>query len=180
MEAQTQESGMPMAAPGLILGPAVVRGAMEGALLVDIDGELHRAQMALVYPYRPVPGDIVLVLGQDDRMYVTGVLDGKGLTRMDFPGDLDLRAAGRVRIESQQECTIHAPRIVMRGDRLEMVITAIRQQVASFHQQVTGTLRTIAGRQYTTVAIQSTLHAKKIVRKAEDDVILGGRKNKLD
>lgn len=167
------------AAPGIRLGPARVRGVMDGALLIDMDGQLARATMALAYPYRPAVDDMVLVMGQDDRWYVTGVLDGKGLTRMDFPGDLELRAAGRVRIESQQECTIHAPRIVMRGDRLEMVITAIRQQVASFHQQVTGTLRTIAGRQYTTVAMQSTLHAKKIVRKAEDDVIVDGRQIKL-
>jgi hypothetical protein len=178
MEAQARQT-LNEPTPGVRLGPAQVRGVMDGALLIDLDGDLARATMALAYPYRPAVGDTVLVMGQDDRWYVTGVLDGKGLTRMDFPGDLELRAAGRVRIESQSECTIDAPRLVMRGDRLEMAITAIRQQAASLYQQVSGTLRTIAGRQHTTVEKQSTLHARKIVRKAEDDVIVDGRQIKL-
>jgi hypothetical protein len=178
MEAQTHPL-VSDAAAAVRLGPARVRGVMDGALLIDIDGALARATMALAYPYRPAVDDVVLVMGQDDRWYVTGVIDGRGLTRMDFPGDLELRAAGRVRIASQQECAIDAPRIVMRGERLEMAITAVRQQVASLYQHVTGTLRTIAGRQHTTVEAQSTLHARKIVRKAEDDVIVDGRQIKL-
>ncbi len=178
METQTYQS-VTEAAPGLILGPALVRGVMEGALLVDINGELHRAQMALVYPYRPVVGDVVLVLGQDDRMYVTGVLDGKGLTRLDFPGDVELRAAGKLRLEGKEGVELDSERISMRAERLEMAVTTVRQQCASFYQRVTGTLRTIAGRQRTTVERQSTLHAQKIVRKAQEDVIVDGRQIKL-
>ena len=178
MEAQAHESVM-TAPAGLILGPATVRGAMEGALLVDIDGELHRARMALAYPYRPVVGDIVLVLGQDDNVYVTGVLDGQGLTRLDFPGDVELRAAGRMRLDAKQGVELDSERIVLRANRLEMTVTSIRQQAASWVQHVTGTLRTIAKRQQVTVEEQSSLHAKKIVRKAEDDVIIDGRTIKL-
>jgi len=166
-------------AEGLILGPALVRGVMEGALLVDINGGLHRAQMALVYPYRPVVGDVVLVLGQEDRLYVTGVLDGKGLTRLDFPGDVELRAAGKLRLEGKEGVELDSERISMKAERLDMAVTTVRQHCASFYQRVTGTLRTIAGRQRTTVEKQSTLHARKIVRKAEEDVIVDGRQIKL-
>ncbi|TPW14355.1 MAG: hypothetical protein FD129_1100 [bacterium] len=179
METQAYESVMPAVAPGLILGPAVVRGAMEGALLVDIDGTLHRAQMALVYPYRPVAGDVVLVLGHEGRMYVTGVLDGKGLTRLDFPGDVELRAAGRMRLEARQGVELDSGRITMRADQLDMAVTTLRQTMASLYQHVTGTLRTIAGSQRTSVENLSTLHAKKIVRKAQDDVIIDGTQIKL-
>ncbi|MDZ4803529.1 MAG: DUF3540 domain-containing protein [Candidatus Eisenbacteria bacterium] len=179
METQACEIVTPVAAPDLILGPAIVRGAMEGALLVDIHGELHRAQMALVYPYRPVPGDIVLVLGQGDTLYVTGVLDGKGLTRLDFPGDVELRAAGKLRLGAKEGVELDSEQITMRADRLVMTVTTVRQQMASLYQHVTGTLRTIAGRQRTSVEGHSTLHAKKIIRKAEDDVIVDGRTIKL-
>jgi hypothetical protein len=179
MEAQAFETVTPVAAPGLILGPAIVLGAMDGVLLVDIDGELHRAQMALAYPYRPVPGDIVLILGQDDRMYVTGVLDGKGLTRLDFPGDVEVRAAGKLRLEARQGVELDSDQITLRADRLLMMVTTVRQQMASLFQHVTGTLRTIAGRQRTSVEGHSTLHAKRIVRKAQDDVIVDGRTIKL-
>lgn len=178
MEAQTHQT-LIETAPGIRLGPALVRGVMQGALLIDVEGSLARAEMALAYPYRPVVGDIVLVMGQEDRWYVTGVLDGKGLTRLDYPGNVEMRAAGRFRIEAGQEFEIATERIVMKADRLEMAVTAVRQQVASFYQHVTGTLRTIAGRQNTTIEKQSTLHARKIVRKAEDDVIIDGRQIKL-
>jgi hypothetical protein len=178
MEAETCEV-VSERASGLILGPALVRGVMEGALLVEIDGELHRAVMALVYPYRPVPGDVVLVLGQEEKLYVTGILDGKGLTRLDFPGDVEIRAAGKLRLESRTGVDLHSERITMRAERFEMVVTTVRQQMASFYQSVTGTLRTIAGRQRTTVEKQSTLHAGRIVRKAQEDVIIDGRQIKL-
>jgi hypothetical protein len=179
MEALAFETLTAVAAPGLTLGPAIVRGAMDGALLVDIDGELHRAQMALVYPYRPVPGDIVLVLGQNDRIYVTGVLDGKGLTRLDFPGDVELRAAGRLRLDAKEGVELASEQITLRAERLLTLVTNVRQQIASLYQHVTGTLQTIAGRQRTTVEGDSTLHARKIVRKAEDDVVVDGRTIKL-
>ena len=166
-------------AQGLILGPALVRSVMEGALLVEVDGQLQRAQMALVYPYRPVPGDVVLILGQEERLYVTGVLDGKGLTRLEFPGDVELRAAGKLRLEAKEGVELDSERISMQAERLDMAVTTVRQHCASFYQRVTGTLRTIAGRQRTTVERQSTLHAQKIVRKAQDDVIVDGRQIKL-
>ncbi|HEX7880217.1 MAG TPA: DUF3540 domain-containing protein [Candidatus Eisenbacteria bacterium] len=166
-------------APGLILGPAVVRGVMDGALLVEHEGSLERATMALAYPYRAVTGDVVLILGQEDRFYVTGVLDGQGMTRLDFPGDAELRAAGTLRLSAAEGVELDSQRISMRAEKLDMTIASIRQQVASFYQHVTGTLRTIAGRQRTHVEKESTLHARKIVRKAEDDVIVDGRQIKL-
>jgi hypothetical protein len=178
MEAQNHTVALSPEA-GLVLGPAVVRGVMQGALLVDIDGALHRAQMALAYPYRPETGDVVLVLGQDDRMYVTGVLDGQGLTRMDFPGDLELRAAGRVRIAAKEGVDLDSCAVTIRANRIDMIAESVKEQFGSLLTRVSGTLRTMAGRQRTTVEESSSLHAKKIVRKAEGDVVVDGRQIKL-
>jgi hypothetical protein len=177
MEAKDQ--ALASALNGVFLGPAVVRGVMEGALLVDMDGELQRAALALAYPYRSEPGDIVLVLGQEDHFYVLGVLDGKGVTRLDFPGDVELRAAGQFRIQSAVGLELDSDHIAIRADRLDVVVRTVRERIVSLYRRVQGTIRTVAGRERTTIEHQSSLHAGRIVRKAEGDVIVDGRQIKL-
>ena len=178
MEAETRQTITDLARD-LTLGPALVRGVMHGAILIDIDGRLERAQMALAYPYRPEVGDVILVIGREDQFYVTGVLSGKGVTRFDFPGDVELMAGGTLRLASRAGVEVSGERISMRADRLDVAVTTFRQSVSSFYQRVTGTLRTVAGRQRTTVEKESTLHAGRIVRKAQEDVIIDGRQIKL-
>jgi hypothetical protein len=164
---------------GVFLGPAVVRGVMDRVLLVEIDGSLERAQLALAYPYCPAVGDVVLVLGQESTMYVFGVIEGRGLTRLDFPGNVELRAAGHLRIEGGAGLELDSTRIAMRADRLDVAVRTVREHIVSLYRRVEGTIRTVAGREKTTIAKQSILHAGRIVHKASDDVIVDGRQIKL-
>ncbi len=177
MEAQNQAVIGSM--PDTHLGPALVRGVMDAALLLEIDGELHRAVIALAYPYRPEVGDVVLTIGHEDDLYVIGVLDGKGLTRLDFPGDVELRSAGRMRLEAKEGINLRSDRITMSADRLDVTVKKIRERAVSIFRRVEGTLRTVAGRERKNIEKQSTLHAGKIVRKAVKDVVVDGRQIKL-
>lgn len=177
MEAQDYALITPSA--GVFLGPAVVRGVMETALLIDMGGSLHRATSALAYPYRPVEGDTVLVLGQDDTYYVFGVIDGHGKTRLDFPGDVEMCAAGRLRLEARESVEVASRRVAFRADRLDMVVGAVSERFTSFYRRVEQTLRTVAGREKRTVEHESTLHATRIVRKASECVVIDGEQIKL-
>jgi hypothetical protein len=177
METQTQPEVTPAA--GVYLGPARVRGVMDAAILVEINGGLERATLALAYPYLPALDDTVLVLGQDDRFYVFGILDGHGVTRLDFPGDVELRAAGRIRLESRVGLDLDSDRITLRAERLDMVVRTVTEQFVTLYRRIEETLRTVAGREKKTIENESTLHAGRIVRKAEGDIIMDGEQIKL-
>src|SRR5580658_6142610 len=94
-----------LAAPlGDYLGPAEVSSAEAlGATVVLPDGRHVRAELALALPYRPVLGDVLLVIGKGDDYYAIGVLRGSGTTSLSFQGDVELTAVdGRLRLSGER------------------------------------------------------------------------------
>lgn len=82
-------------APPVHLGPATVIEADPHAPRVLLgDGRCVVAQAALASLYLPTTGDQVLVLGQEERWYVVGVLSGHAPATIAVQGDLALRAVG--------------------------------------------------------------------------------------
>src|SRR5437016_3334541 len=79
---------------GLYLGPATVcRSAGRRVAVRRDDGDGERwAELALAFPYQPAEGDVVLVAAQEERVYVIGVLRGRGPSVLSFPGDVTLSA----------------------------------------------------------------------------------------
>jgi hypothetical protein len=164
---------------GRFFGPASLRSAMGTTLIVEVDKSLRCARLALAYPYRAQIDDVVLVLGHQEALYVLGVIDGKGATQLDFPGNVELRAAGHLRIQARAGFELDSTRIVMRANRLDIAVRTVRESVTNLYRRVQGTIRTVAGRERTTIEGQSTLHAGRIVRKSTDDVVVDGRQIKL-
>lgn len=157
------------------LGPAtVVAAGPEGVRILRPEGEVL-AQSALAYPYRPEPGDVVLAIGEED-VYVIGVLYGRGKTVFDAPGDLELRAKGRVAIVGEQAVEVRSPEIHLHADRMETFIRTVFERTVDCYRWVKNLLQTSAGRSRTVVEESATLQADRIVEVAKKDVRIDGER----
>lgn len=164
---------------GLRLGPATVRRVSGRRLLLRRadDAAEEWAELALAFPYLPVPDDVVLAVGQDDRVYVIGVLQGRGPSVMTFPGDVTLSAPqGAVRIDAGKGVTMSAPAIEMRADEVEIEAKTLSQRIESAYQWVKDLLQVRAGR--TRTVVDGTAHqlAERTFIRSEKETKVDGEK----
>lgn len=160
------------------LGPARVQALRGDRLdLLTEEGPVT-ATLALAVPYDPAPGDVVLVIGEDEH-YVIGVLKSRNRTVLSVPGDLDIRATGRVRIASDAAVELAAPRVTLRAEQLESIARTAYHRFTSSFSWIKGLLQTTAGRSRTVVEESATLQADRIVEKARKDVCIDGEKIRL-
>jgi hypothetical protein len=157
------------------LGPATVVGVEGDGLLLECPGGPARASLALAYPYRPERGDVVLVIGEEDA-WVIGVLRGKGLTRIEAPGDLEIAAGGEVRIAGREAVSLNGPRVAVKAGKLEFVAETLFSRCAGVFQWVKETLQTVAGRVRTVSEGTVSVRAERIVETAREDVRIDGKK----
>jgi len=136
------------------------------------------ARLALASPYSPIPGDVVLAIGEEE-LYVIGVLAGRGKTCFDVSGDLELRASGRVRISGGDAIELRSPRVVVKADCMEMFVRKAVEKFVDVYRWVRGLSQTRAGRVRTVVDDQYTLSAERIFERAEKDVKLDGERIRL-
>jgi hypothetical protein len=157
------------------LGPARVVSADGNRVRISMGDREEWAAMALAFPYRPEPGDSVLVAGQDEAWYVIGVLRGRGATAFTAPGDLELRAPnGSVRIVSARGVELEAPEVTIRADRLEIAARSIFERCVQAYRRVTEALHLRAGRIRTAVDESWDLRAERIAERASGDVRIDG------
>lgn len=149
------------------LGPATVTEIVGNRVRLAREGGEAWAQLALAYPYRPEPNDVVLAIG-DEEVYIIGVLFGRGKTVFCAPGDLELSAEGKVEIRGKE--------IALRADKVETVAKTVFERCRSAYRWVKETVQTRAGRMRTVVDGHSTLRAERIVETAEKDVKIDGEK----
>src|SRR5262245_2412842 len=165
---------------GTLLGPAEVLDATNSRLRLRIAGEERDAVLALPYPYRASPGDLVLAISQDDRCYVIGVLHGTGATVYSGPGDLELRAPkGKIRLVSPRGVSIEAPQVTVRAGRLELLARTMTQKATSLVQWVRETLRVRAERVEQRVSGEFEVRAERIVERAAGHVSIDGERINL-
>jgi len=119
------------------LGPAEVVSTAGSAVEVELSGgETARARLALAFPYRPEPGDELLVVGRDGAFYVIGVLEGTGATELSLPGDVAIRASGTLRLEGARGVDIRGPEVSLDAGKLRVAADAMMQKLGSFYQRV--------------------------------------------
>ncbi len=156
------------------LGPAIVRGGEGPHLRVTLAGRETWAELALALPYRPEAGDRVLVIGQEGRHYVIGVLQASGPARWSFPGDVEIAAPqGTLTVSAGRGVTVKGPRVTLRGERIEAVARTVVQQCANAYQRVRELMQVRAGRSRTLVEGSS-------IQKAERTWVLSSRETKID
>jgi hypothetical protein len=138
----------------LALGPAtVVRAAGRRALVrrPEAEGE-EWAQIALSFPYPPVPGDVVLVVAQEERAYVIGVLQGRGPAVLPFAGDVTIAAPeGRIALVAGKGVTVAAPEVEVKAESVEVEAKTLVQRLENAFQWVKDLFQLRAGRTRTVV-----------------------------
>jgi hypothetical protein len=157
------------------LGPATVAGFDGDELLLEGPDGPKRASLALAFPYRPEPGDVVLVIG-DEESWVIGVLQGKGLSRIEAPGDLEIAAGGEVRIVGREAVSVGGPRVALKADKMEITAGTLFTRCVGVFQWVRETLQTVAGRVRTVSEGTVSVRAERIVENAREDVRIDGKK----
>jgi hypothetical protein len=169
---------MPTIATDTYLGPARVQRAGNEHIDILLPDGPARATLALAAPYSPLPGDIVLVIGNAEY-FVIGVIKGRNRVSLEAPGDLLLKAGGRIRLVGEQAIELTSPRMNIRTDRLETVAQAVFQRFVNSYTWVRGLAQLTTGRLRSMVEHTSFLSAERIIEQAQKDVSIDGEKIRL-
>jgi hypothetical protein len=160
------------------VGPATVRALRnDRVILLTPSGETE-AELALAYPYHPVPGDIVLTLA-GEKVYVIGVLRGQGKTTLSMAGNVEIRAGGSLDLVAERAVTIRSPQVTLRADRLETVARAAFERFVDSYRWVKDLYQVAAGRSRLLVDGTTTVQAERIVERARQDVSIDGSRINL-
>jgi Protein of unknown function (DUF3540) len=159
------------------LGPAVVVAVDASFLEARLpDGGLVRAALALAFPYRPVPDDVVLVVGREGAHYVIGVLRGSGQTTLAFEGDVRVRAVGgKLALVGDEGVQIEGRELEVLVSAVKIVASSMVQKLTTAYQRVTGLLSVRAGEAETLVEGTTTTRAKNGVILTEDKMVVNGK-----
>lgn len=129
-------------------------------------GESLTARLALAVPYQPASGDEVLLVGEDDRWFVIGVLRFADRAVVAYPVP--------VTVESTEGITVHAPRVTAEASRLEVFAGTLWQRVTTAFEWVRDLLQRRAGRSRTLVDGQDYTRTGRTIHKSKGDVQIDG------
>jgi hypothetical protein len=164
---------------GLYLGPATVTRALGRKALVRRPEGIEEtwAELALAYPYQPAPGDLVLVVAQEERSYVIGVLQGRGPSVLSFPGDVTLSAPqGSLHLDAGKTVTLSAPEVEVRAETVDLEAKTMSQRLENAYQWVKDLLQVRAGR--SRAVVDGTHHqlAERTFIRSEKETKVDGEK----
>lgn len=162
--------------PNRYLGPGTVVAARVDRLELQLEnGARVDARAALPWPYEAAVGDELLVVGEGARHYVIGVLRGRGVSRLDFEGDVKLSARGRLDLAADQGVSIRAPDVHVESDRLTIVAEAAHKIVGTLRQTVRELFTVRAKEQHTLVEGNVLSHSKATRIVSEEKVTINGK-----
>lgn len=163
-------------APSEYLGPAeVVRiGASEVTVALP-DGPIVPARLALAFPYRPVVGDTLLVIGRANNHYVIGVLNGKGETVLAFPENVEIRSGGDLRLTGARSVAVEGPEVRVSAGKLHVMAEAAVEKLGSLVQRVRALWTVHAGETETLVDETSLTRAKSATILTEETMSINGK-----
>ncbi len=162
---------------GSQLGPATVVSVGGRDVQVELEnGTTVTAVLALAAPYEPSVGDVVLVIGRDDRSWVIGVVQGSGRTVLSFDGDVELRSnTGTLRLGAGRAIELDAPDISTHASKVLVVAESVVERVVSLTQRVRDLLSVHVGTRHETVDGATLTQAKSATFVTQDDVKINGK-----
>lgn len=159
------------------LGHAKVVSALPNKVQVSLQDHNEWAQLAVGYPYQPCKGDSVLVIAQDSRCYVIGVLSGTGETVLSVPADLKLKAPrGSIELIAAKGIQLRSHDVIISSATLQVIAHSIRETFDHVFRRVKETYELCAGSVRTTVDGDYRVQADRIHQRAKNDVKLDGKK----
>jgi hypothetical protein len=159
------------------LTPASVL-AVQGRRITVLTEQGERvAENALAFPYTPVPGDTLLVIGQGENAYAIGLLAAQGDMTVAFPANATFVAPrGEIRFKSGKGLELHSPNVRLRAGKLELLAKTISEKADNAFRKVRKLLKLEAGSVHTTVDETTHTRAGRFVVKAKQDVKMDGEK----
>jgi hypothetical protein len=164
------------------LGPATVSRAVGDRIEVTCDelGDSVLARSALAYPYQPVRGDELLVIGDRGSCFIIGVLVGRGRPRI-AAKQVSLRAeGGSLRLSAGRAVVIAAKRadVVAQDDVFVQSHHATRQ-TRRLSQRILEKVETLS-RDYDQVIDRGWVHhARRITAKVKKTFYINGGRIRL-
>ena len=165
------------AEPTEYLGPAVVT-ELEGTFVrVAIpEGESALAEMALAFPYRPVVGDVLLVIGRGGKHWVIGVLSGAGRSTIEVQGDVELRAVdGELALSGDRGVVIRGRSLDVTVEKVEVLAERIVERCATLYQRARELFSVHAKEKLEIVEGQATTQAEGVTIVTEQKVLINGK-----
>ena len=163
---------------GLYLGPASVLDVTANGAFVRLpDGETLHVRLAFVVAYVPAEGDELLVTRSEGAGYAIGVLNGKGRTCLDLPGDVAIRArGGNLSLTGDRGVTIESQEVQILTGAMKVVADAAVHKLGSLVERVRGSLSQHLGSKNTVVDGRDTTKARDISLLTEETVAVNGKR----
>ncbi len=138
------------------------------------------ATLAIAYPYQPVEGDLVLAIGQDEKYFVIGVIQGTGKCRFTAPGDIEFNAPrGQISLLSSRGVQIQGPQVSIKANKFEVLARSVMEKFGEVTRWISGTCQLRAKRMRSVIEEKYSLRAGRIVQRAKKDVRIDGKKINL-
>lgn len=146
----------------LYLGPATVIGVKGLRPIVQLPNGVETAvEMALAFPYNPVRGDTLLVVGKNASHYVIGVLVGNGETSLRFQGDVNLQAVdGKLRLLAD-EVLVRTPSFEVQATKVRTFAETVINKATNIFQNVREMVSTRAGEKHDLIVGECHTHADR-------------------
>lgn len=169
----------PVLGESIALGPSRVV-AFEGPdVVVEIsEGVTRTAKLAMAFPYRPVIGDLLLVIAErgQPEAYVIGVLAPSGRTSLEFTGDVDVRAVGgSLRLAGDRGVQIEAPSLDVAAREVRVVAQKLVQSCSSILQRAKDLFTVEAKEVHQLVEGDLLSRSKSATLVAEEKVVFNGK-----
>jgi len=174
---ETQTLNALMTGTNVALTPASVLDVQGRRITVlTAEGECV-AENALAFPYTPVKGDTLLVIGQGQNHYAIGLLAAQGDMTVAFPANATFAAPrGEIKFKSGKGLELHSPNVRLRAGKLELIAKTISEKADNVYRRIRKLLKLEAGSVNTTVEETSHTKAGRFVVKAKQDVKMDGDK----
>lgn len=162
---------------GLYLGPATVTVA---STLREVEVKLEGgttalATLALALPYQAVEGDVVLVLGKDNRHWVVGVLHGQGKTSLTFRGDVQMRAiGGSLELAADEGVRLAGKEVEIDSGEIRMLAKSLVQRFDSVLTRVRGLWSSRVEKAHHVIDETAFTHAKSATLVTDETVTING------
>lgn len=159
------------------LGPCEVVAAAASSVCIRLpDGKDETAELALAFPYKPVKGDLLLVIGGATGHWVIGVIKGQGKASLEFQGDVELRSiGGKVEIAADRGIEMRSKTIDIGAEKIKLVADAVTETVNTLFTRVRGMLTVQSGEARQLVRGNWFSQSKRAQIQTEESVAVNGK-----
>ena len=162
---------------GRYLGPAIVTKVGAATLEARLpSGETIRPKLALAFPFAPTVEDSLLVIGQDARYFVIGVIESTGTTHLQFQGNVEVRAVdGTLDLQGEHGIELRGAQIDIKTRKLNVVATKATEVFGTLFTRVKELMSVHTGNTDTVVKGQWSSRSQRASITSEEVASINGQ-----